>query len=115
MKKKDERKFERVDIPIEANVRIMTPRGKDMGAVVVLGHGGMMISTHQKFQRGKNYRLVLHDAAHEIEEPVEAKTRYCINDAVGFEYERLSAEAAVAIGIIIGGQLAKRRGPASAL
>src|SRR5438270_11264602 len=107
--KKDGRRFERVDIPIEANVRVTTPRGKDMGAVVVLGHGGMMVTTHQKFQRGKNYKLVLHDAVHEIEEPVEAKTRYRINDAVGFEYESLSADAAVAIGIIIGGQLAKKR------
>lgn len=111
--KRNKRRFERVPISAEANVRVTSSAGRDLGTVVVLGPGGMLVRTEKKFQRGKIFKLVLTDPIHNLATPVVAKARYTIAEGVGFEYEMLTAEAAVAIGVIIGSQLAQRKSAAA--
>ncbi len=111
--KKNKRRFERVPIPEAANVRLTSSAGRDLGAVIVLGPGGMLVRTEQKFQRGKVFKLVLTDPIHDLATPVVAKARYRIAEGAGFEYVTLTAQAAVAIGVIIGSQLAQRKSVAA--
>jgi hypothetical protein len=106
---RDKRRFERVPIPQGANVRITTTGGRDLGPVLVLGHGGMLVATEEKFPRGKMCKLVLTDEAHGIATPIVAQQRYRLPARHAFKFVRLSAEAAVDIGVILGAQLGRKR------
>ena len=98
----ERRKFERVSIPESAKVHAEDRRGKVLGAVLVVGRGGVLVQTKEQFREGSTQGLVIVDQAEGIRRPVEAVVRYHCQHGVGFEFEKLDPDAAVEIGVIIG-------------
>ncbi len=98
----DRRKFERVRIPDFARVFIASEDQQPVGPVRLLGRGGFMVSTTQKFSVGERRSFALIDEPEGIWRRVVAVVRSVGPEGVGFEFEDLDADAAVEVGVIIG-------------
>jgi hypothetical protein len=98
----ERRKFERIGVPFEASVSVRDKKGKHLGVVRQLGRGGMMIEPETEFKKGKSYSLTIVDDSEGIRCKVDLIVRYADQRCVGCEFENLSADTAVEIGILIG-------------
>lgn len=98
----DRRRFERVNIPATAKVYASDSSGSRIGAVLMLGRGGLLVKGSGGYAEGEKHTVTIVDESEEIRRAVEAVVRYVMPDAVGFEYDNLPADAAVEIGVIIG-------------
>jgi len=98
----ERRKFERINIPASAKIRLQTASGKRLGPVRVLGRGGFMVDTSESFDLGKRMDVIIVDDAEGIHRKVSAVPRYREGQGIGFEFHHLDADAAVEVGVIIG-------------
>ena len=109
----ERRKFERVTIPESAGIQVS--RGKQkVGAVCMLGHGGLLVQTGQKFKKGQKLTVVLSDQAKTVSRRIPAVVRYARNGETGFEFVKLDAETAIDIGVLIGRALPLKKKAAKA-
>lgn len=99
---KERRKFERVSLPTKAKIHAETPDGKKLGTVSVLGRGGFQVETKKKHKTGDLREIVLVDESEGINRHVTAIVRNIAGQSIGFEFEDLTADAAVEVGIMIG-------------
>jgi len=98
----ERRRFERLAIPSEADVKVYTESGDLIGKMTVLGRGGMSIKTKNKFKLGDIHTLVIHDTSEGIRRTVKAIVRDTTAPLIGLEFNELDPDAAVEIGVIIG-------------
>jgi len=99
----ERRRFERVHLPGSSNVEVRSDDNHALGPVKMLGRGGLQVQTSRKFSIGDEHRLVLIDESEEIHREVETIVRNVAGSGlVGFEFQNLSPDAAVEIGVIIG-------------
>jgi hypothetical protein len=96
------RKFERVDVDYSSQVYITDDKGKRAGILRQIGRGGFMVEPEKEFRDGKKYKLTIVDRSENIKLNVKAIVRYCDMRRVGFEFDDLSVDSAVEIGILIG-------------
>jgi hypothetical protein len=103
MSGEERRRFERVNLPVSSNVEVRTDDNHALGAVRMLGRGGLQVQSSRKFSIGEEHRLLLIDESEEIRREVNAIVRNVAGSGlVGFEFQNLSPDAAVEIGVIIG-------------
>ncbi len=93
----ERRRFERVGLGLSENVVIKDWKGKHLGVVRQIGRGGVMIQPAVEFALGKRYSFRVIDDSESIHTKVSAEARYSSDDVVGFQFEDLSSESAVAI------------------
>ena len=98
----EHRKFERVRIPESARVFVTADDKAELGTVRMLGRGGFLLASKQKFTPGEKKVVYLVDEGEGIRRQVRAVVRYVRPEGVGFEFEALDADAAVEVGVIIG-------------
>jgi len=98
----ERRRFERLAIPSEADVKVYTESGELVGHMTVLGRGGMSVKTKAKFKLGDTHFLVIHDTSEGIRRTVKSIVRDTTVPLVGLEFNELDPDAAVEIGVIIG-------------
>jgi hypothetical protein len=96
------RKFERVDVDYSSQVYITDDKGKRAGILRQIGRGGFMVEPEKEFKDGKKYKLTIVDRSENIKLNVKAIVRYSDMRRVGFEFDDLSVDSAVEIGILIG-------------
>jgi PilZ domain-containing protein len=96
------RKFERVDVNYASQVYVTDDKGKRVGVLRQIGRGGFMIEPEREFRQGKKHKLVIVDRSENINLQVKAVVRYADMRRVGFEFDNLSVDSAVDIGILIG-------------
>ena len=99
---KERRKFERVVLPGEAKIFATSTGGKKIGPVSVLGRGGFQLETKKKFKVGESGSFLLVDPSEGIKREVTGVVRSVAGPSVGFEFEDLTADAAVEVGVMIG-------------
>jgi|SRR6266850_2491812 hypothetical protein len=96
------RKFERVDVDYSSQVYVADEKGKRVGILRQIGRGGFMVEPEREFKEGKKVKLTIIDRSENIKLQVKALVRYSDMRRVGFEFEDLSVDSAVEIGILIG-------------
>jgi|SRR5579872_2824005 len=99
---KNQRRYERVKIGKSADVFATDDKGRRLGAISVLGQGGLMINTSAPFQVGDRHKIVVVDEVEDISRELSLVVRSVEDGKVGFSFETLDRDAAVEIGIIIG-------------
>jgi len=105
----ERRRFERVNIPENANVYATDRKGKKIGLVRVIGRGGMLIDTKNRFKTGDKLALMIVDETESIRRQVSTSVRYTAPIGVGFQFDELEPDAAVEVGVIIGKYYPKTR------
>lgn len=99
----ERRRFERVNMPGTSNVEVRTDDNHLLGPVRMLGRGGLQVQCNRKFDVGEELLLVIIDESEQIRREVEATVRNVGGSGlVGFEFQHLTPDAAVEIGVIIG-------------
>ena len=98
----ERRQFERVRIPEYAKLYVTDENGVRVGALQMLGRGGMLIASGKQLKLGDIARLVIIDEAERIRCHVEGTVRYNSDANIGVEFQNLQADSAVEIGVIIG-------------
>lgn len=98
----ERRQFERIQLPKSAKVFAETNEGKRLGAISILGRGGMLVTTSEDYVAGSLHELFLVDESEGIRREVRAVARYRTQEGMGFEFDQLDPDAAVEIGVIIG-------------
>jgi len=106
----ERRRFERINIPDNANVYVTDKRGKKLGVVRVIGRGRMLVDTRNRYKNGEKLALILVDETESIRRQVSASVRYTMPIGVGFEFDGLQADAAVDVGVILGKYYPKTHG-----
>ncbi|HWZ44904.1 MAG TPA: PilZ domain-containing protein [Candidatus Saccharimonadales bacterium] len=97
------RKFERVNVPRDAQVQVMDPHGHPMGVLRQVGRGGFMMEPKSTFTNdGKAHRLTIYDRHEDIRVKFDAKILYVEPGMAGFQFVGLDANNAVELGILIG-------------
>jgi hypothetical protein len=96
------RKFERVDVNYSSQVYVTDDKGKRVGVLRQIGRGGFMLEPEREFKEGKKLKLTIVDRSENISLQVKAVVRYADMRRVGFEFDGLSVDSAVDIGILIG-------------
>jgi hypothetical protein len=97
------RKFERVNVPLAAQVQVMDPQGNPLGVLRQVGRGGFMMEPKSTFTNdGKAHKLTLYDRHEDIRVKFEAKILYVESGMAGFQFVGLDANNAVELGILIG-------------
>lgn len=99
----ERRRFERVSLPLTAEVEVRTEDNHALGPVKMLGRGGLQVQTGRSMSVGQQHRLVLVDESEQIRREINVVVRNVSSGGlVGCEFEDLSSDAAVEIGVIIG-------------
>jgi hypothetical protein len=98
----DRRRFERINLPEASKVYATDADGKRLGLVRILGRGGLLVATGEKFEDGSEYTLALVDESEGIRRKVHAEALYTTPQGVGFKFVNLEPDAAVEVGVIIG-------------
>jgi PilZ domain-containing protein len=101
-KASERRRFERVDIPFKARVRVYDTKGKLLGVIRQMGRGGIMVEPEREFKKDKKIKVVISDDSEKIRFQINTVVRYASSRHVGFEFLDLDANAAVDVGILIG-------------
>lgn len=102
------RRFDRIAIPENAQLRVLDKHGKTLGPVRVLGRGGMQFESAIELETGKSVPLKLQDDAETFVCDLTASVRDCLHGMVGCEFENLDQDTATEIGICIGKYIATR-------
>lgn len=99
----ERRRFERVHIPGKSNVEVRTDDNHALGPVKMLGRGGLQVDSSRKFSIGEEHRVILIDESEEIRRELNVVVRNVSSSGlVGLEFQGLSPDAAVEVGVIIG-------------
>lgn len=98
----DRRKFERVQLPETAKVCAQDAQGTRLGAIRMLGRGGMLLAIPKGLPVGTRHMMYIVDESEGIRREVRVIVRYSTPEGVGCEFENLDPDAAVEIGVIIG-------------
>jgi len=99
----ERRRFERINLPGSSNVEVRTEDNHSLGPVRMLGRGGLQVQSNRKFEVEEEHTLLLIDESEQIRREVNVIVRNLSGGGlVGFEFQNLSPDAAVEIGVIIG-------------
>ncbi|HUS18672.1 MAG TPA: PilZ domain-containing protein [Terriglobales bacterium] len=100
----ERRKFERLNLPKNSQAFVTDRGGKRLGNLSVLGRGGFQIDLRDNaaFPSGSSHEVAIVDESEGIRRDVKGTVRMSNPGAVGFEFEDLSPDAAVEVGVIIG-------------
>src|SRR5690349_12841535 len=99
----ERRKFERVLMPKVAPVKVLSPDGKELGAVTMIGRGGIQVEHPKPPEIGSTDRLTVVDPTEGINRALDVVARNVTGERlVGYEFQNLDADSAVEIGVIIG-------------
>ena len=98
----DKRKYDRVNLAEAAGVYATEEKGARLGAVRVLGLGGVLVDTKRNFAKGEKTTLAIVDDSEGIQRKVKVRALYSLPIGVGFEFEKLDEQSAVEMGVIIG-------------
>ncbi len=97
------RKFERVDVPHDAQVQVLDSGGKQVGLLRQLGRGGFMMEPRNDFASdGNNHKLAIYDRHEDIRVKFNARSLYADTNLAGFQFIDLDPDNAVELGILIG-------------
>jgi len=100
---KEKRKYERVVLPPDAPAYVADATGKRLGAVRVIGQGGLFCECDPKLYRpGHTMLLQIVDPTEDIQRNVNCAVRYTEPSGVGFAFDDLGPDSAVEIGVLIG-------------
>ena len=105
----ERRRFERISIPNHARLYCEDRLGKRLGAVRMLGRGGLLLECNQQFRMGSVQELTLISERDDIRRKLRLTARYITPEGVGFEFAALEPDAAVEIGVIIGKYYARAK------
>jgi PilZ domain len=105
----DRRKFERVELPDTAKVHVEDAHGKRLGAVKMIGRGGMLVAIAEGLTSGSRHDMYIVDPSEGIRREVQVLVRYSMPNGVGCEFEDLNPDAAVEVGVIIGKYYSARK------
>ncbi|HUK86885.1 MAG TPA: PilZ domain-containing protein [Terriglobales bacterium] len=98
----DKRKYERVNLPETAKIYVADEKGARLGAVRVLGLGGVLVATPRQFAKGEKVTLAIVDESEGIRRKLKVRALYTLPIGVGFEFGKLDEQSAVEMGVIIG-------------
>jgi hypothetical protein len=100
----ERRKFERLSLPQTSRAFVTNTEGKRLGNLSVVGRGGFQIDLRENsaFPQGSLHEVLIVDDSEGIKRQVSGIVRMSNPGAVGFEFQDLSADAAVEVGVIIG-------------
>lgn len=96
------RRHERVDVDFHAQVKVYDKKNKKVGILRQLARGGMMIEPDRPFKSGKKEELIIVDESERIRVTLSCIVRYGDMRRVGLEFERLDANTAIDVGILMG-------------
>jgi hypothetical protein len=97
------RRFERVDIAVDAGVEVLDSSGEKIGMLRQLGRGGFMMESEESYSKdGNTHEFILYEPQEDIRATVNARVLYADNRTVGLEFVDLDPDNAVELGIIIG-------------
>jgi hypothetical protein len=100
---KEKRKYERVVLPPDAPAYVADATGKRLGAVRVIGQGGLFCEGDPKLYRpGHTMLLRIVDPTEDIDRNINCVVRYTEPSGVGFAFDDLGPDSAVEIGVLIG-------------
>ncbi len=110
MEQAEKRKYERVTLPREAAAFVEDANGKRLGALRVIGQGGLLCECDPKLYRpGQMVTLRIVDPTEGIERVLNCEVRYSEEKGIGFAFDDLGPDSAVEIGVIIGKYYAGHR------
>ncbi|HKT24171.1 MAG TPA: PilZ domain-containing protein [Terriglobales bacterium] len=110
MDQAEKRKYERVTLPPEAAAYVEDTNGKKIGALRVIGQGGLLCECDPKLYRpGQMVTLRIVDPTEGIERALNCEVRYSEEKGIGFAFDDLGPDSAVEIGVIIGKYYAGHR------
>ncbi len=98
----DRRRFDRAEVPPQARVYALDHAGVKLGAIRQIGRGGLLVDTRKPFAIGTKLTLKISDEREGILREVQAVVRYLSEEGLGCEFERLDADAAVEVGVLLG-------------
>ena len=99
----EKRKYERVSLPKESSAFIEDSNGKRLGALRVIGQGGLFCECDpERYGAGEVVLLRIVDPSEGIERNLSCEVRYTEDKGIGFAFEDLGPDSAVEIGVIIG-------------
>ncbi len=99
---RERRDFKRITIPATANIFADDESGNHLGRIRMLGRGGLLLETIRRFPPGEILIVTIVAEHDRICRQVHMEQRYTSPDGhVGFEFNSLDTEAAVAIGVLI--------------
>lgn len=100
---RERRRFDRVLLPEQAQVYAVGSNGARIGKLLMLGRGGMLVAPAKAdLAVGSTVSIFIVDPAEDIRASVRALVRYHSDEGTGFEFDSLSGESAVDVGVIIG-------------
>ena len=103
MDQAEKRKYERVELPPEAGAYLEDPTGKRLGALRVIGQGGLFCECDPSPYRAGQIMLVrIVDKSEGIERNLNCEIRYTEPKGIGLAFEDLGPDSAVEIGVMIG-------------
>jgi hypothetical protein len=106
----ERRKFERVNLPASANVFIQDHSEQRVGRVRILGRGGFLLETKERFRSGSTEPLTIVAPASGIRREIEARALYTTDEGTAFEFHNLQPDAAVEVGVLLGKYYAAKSG-----
>lgn len=98
----ERRAFERVEVPSAARVAVSDAKGRRVGWLREISRGGFMIQPERSFKKSRKHKLVIHEPQEDIRIEVSAIVRHGGARHAGFQFEQLSAQAAVDVGNLMG-------------
>jgi hypothetical protein len=99
----ERRRFDRVLIPLPANIFADDDQGNRLGRIRELGRGGFLLQTSRRFSMGVPLAVIIVAEHDGIRRQVNVVQRYrTAKGETGFEFHALEPEAAVEIGVLIG-------------
>lgn len=99
----EKRKYERVSLPEKSGAYIEDSNGKHLGALRVIGQGGLFCECDPKtYRAGEVVLLRIVDPSEGIERNLSCEVRYTEDKGIGFAFDDLGPDSAVEIGVIIG-------------
>src|SRR5215467_16203513 len=92
----EKRRFERVNIPTEAQVLVFDAKGRKAGVLRQLARGGFMMEPEKNYSEdNKIYNFTIHEPKEDIRVNVNARARSAGDDYAGFEFVDRSEERRV--------------------
>jgi hypothetical protein len=99
----EKRKYERVLLPAQSGAYIEDSTGKRIGALRVIGQGGLFCECDPRtYRAGEVVLLRIVDPSEGIERNLSCEVRYTEDKGIGFAFDDLGPDSAVEIGVIIG-------------
>jgi hypothetical protein len=99
----ERRRFDRVLIPLPANIFANDDQGNRLGRIRDLGRGGFLLQPSRRFSADVPLAMTIVAELDGIRRQVNVMQRYLSAEGnSGFEFRALAPDAAVEIGVLIG-------------